>query len=859
MNLKPLLLFIPYCLLFNHPSVQAQVVEDGTLSTEVNTENNRDFTVNAGEQQGNNLFHSFQEFSVPNSGSVFFDNAVTIRNIITRVTGSSISEINGLIKSNGTANLFLLNPNGIIFGENASLDIGGSFIGTTAKSLLFEDGTEFSTNLDNLEPLLTVNVPLGLQFGNNPGKIINRANFKVPNPLDPTGQDQIKLGLTTVPGKTFALLGGDITFDGGAATSPTGNIELGSVADNSFVTLEPVAKGWQANYGNVSQFRDIQLDNLASVDVSGEGGGDISVQGKNIQILNGSAITSNTFGDLDGGTIQIQASDLVEINGSDITGTKLDPFLAGVEIFLPSASQISSNTFGTGKGGDINIIAQDLQLIDGGAIELQTFPESMGNGGNLSIMVNDSIKLNGIRPLLGVGENAVNLILPVIPLDTAIDLNQASEISTASIGSGNAGNIDIVANNMSLKDGAIIGVSPFSSGDGGNINLRVSKSLEIIGTSPRTGSISSEIAANTFADGNAGDINIITDELTIKDGGLLLSTTATAGNAGNVNVDASKIQISGFRSKDKIPSLISTQTNGGGDGGNIFLNTDKLVISDRASLSVQGTGASVPGNLIVNANSVELNNFGSITATTEFQSGGNINLNIEDNLILKDNSLISAQAINEANGGNVDIDANFILAFPQQNNDILASAVFGDGGNITVNAEGIFGAVERSSRPPNLTNDIDASSEFGTSGTVELIFPLLTATNVLFKLPSNFVDVNYLFNNTFCKVSQNSSFIATGRGGIPFQPEDEFLPEQTWSDWRMVEEAGEAREIKDIRETGETREIKDTEEAQKLAMIQGWVIDAQGNVVLTDKPLVVTPRKPGLNTPGCNQVKSSAG
>ena len=267
MNLKPLLLFIPYSLLLNNPSVQAQVVEDGTLSTEVNTENSRDFTINAGEQRGNNLFHSFQEFSVPNSGSVFFDNAVTIQNIITRVTGSSISEINGLIKSNGTANLFLLNPNGIIFGENASLDIGGSFIGTTAESLVFEDGTEFPSNPDNSEPLLTVNVPLGLQFGSNPGKIINRANLKASNPLDPTGQDQIKLGLTTDPGQTLALIGNGITFDGGAASAPMGNIELGSVAENSFVTLEPIAKGWQANYVDVSQFRDIQLDNLASVDV----------------------------------------------------------------------------------------------------------------------------------------------------------------------------------------------------------------------------------------------------------------------------------------------------------------------------------------------------------------------------------------------------------------------------------------------------------------------------------------------------------------------------------------------------------------------------------------------------------------
>ncbi len=854
MILKLLLFVVPCSLILIPKLVKAQVVEDGTLSTEVNTENNRDFTVNAGEQRGDNLFHSFQEFSIPNNGSVSFDNAITIQNIITRITGSSISEINGLIQSNGTANLFLLNPNGIIFGENASLDIGGSFIGTTAESLLFEDDTEFSTNLDNSEPLLTVSVPLGLQFGSNPGEIINRANFAVPNPQDPTGQDQIKLGLETEPGNTLALIGNGIIFDGGAVTAPTGNIELGSVAENSFVTLEPIAKEWKVNYEDVSQFRDIKLDNLASIDTSGEGGGDINVWGRNIQILNGSAITSNTLGNLDGGTIKVQASNLLEINGSDTTSEKIDLFLAAqFEIFLPFASQISSNTFGTGKGGNVEIVAQDLKLIDGGAIELQTFPTSQGKSGDLSVNVFNSINFQGSRPLLRLGENAIDLIGSLFDINTAIEINQSSEILVLSTSSSDGGNISITAQDIILQDGAAIATSPFGTGNAGNIELDVNGSIEVLGTSPKTGSASSRITANTFGSGNAGNVDISTSKLIIKDGGLLISTTASAGNSGNINVDASEIEISGFRpidKVDKVSSFISTQTDNGGNGGDIFLNTDQLVISDRASLSVQGTGSSIPGNLTVNANSVELVNGASIIATTEFQSGGNIQLNIEDNLILQENSLISARAMNAANGGNVDIDANFVIAFPQQNNDILASAVFGDGGNITINAEGIFGTVERNALPPNMTNDIDASSEFGTAGTVDLVFPLLTATNQLFTLPSDFVDVNYLFNNTFCKISQNSSFTASGRGGLPFDPEQDFLPEQTWSDWRMLEEV--TREDA----TSSDQDATSDHRVQQLAMIQGWVTDAQGNVVLTDKPVVVTSRKPGLQTPDCNQWKS---
>jgi filamentous hemagglutinin family protein len=846
MNLKILSLLI-FCSLFLMQSqVMSQVAEDDSLATEVETNNSRDFRINGGEQQGNNLFHSFDEFSIPRNGSVLFNNALTIQNIISRVTGSSISQINGLIQSNGTANLFLLNPNGIIFGDNAALNIGGSFIGTTAESLLFEDGVEFSTNLDNEPSLLTVSVPLGLQFGSNSGEITNQANFSSPNPLDPTGQEQTKLGLTTASGKTFALLGHGITFDGGAATSPTGNIQLGSVAVNSFVTLESIPEGWKINYDNVSQFQDLTFDNLASVDTSGTGGGNINITGRNIKILNGSAITSNTLENLDGGTIQIKASDLLEINGSDVTGTKLDSLLATVEIFLPFASKISSSTFGSGKGGDVDITAQNLKLIDGGSIELQTFPGSTGVGGNLSIVAIDSIESNGIRPLLGVGDNAINLILPTIPLDTAIDLNQASEIATTSISSGNAGNINISTTNIRLEDGATIAVSPFGTGKGGTINIDSTQSIEIIGTSPRTGSVSSSITANTFAEGNAGDLKINTNRLTIKDGGFLISTTSTAGDAGDLDIDTSTTEISGFRAKDQVSSSISTQAAGGGDGGNVTLNTDSLTISDRGKLSVQASGSSVPGNLLVQANTVALNNAASITAETEFGSGGNIQLNIQDRLTLRDNSLISAEAFNSANGGNLNLDARFIVAYPQENNDILAKAIFGNGGNIAINTKGIFGIEERSSTPPNLTNDIDASSEFGSAGKVSIFFPTLSNAEGVLKPPSNNIDVEYLLKNTFCKIRGNSKFIATGRNGIPLMPDNAVLPEHTWSDWRIVEGAKKADT------TVEADAAVETPVAKKIVIIQGWVTDGEGNIVLTDKPLVVAARKPELNTPDCN-------
>ncbi|MEO0834835.1 MAG: S-layer family protein, partial [Cyanobacteria bacterium J06642_3] len=292
---------------------------------------------------------------------------------------------------------------------------------------------------------------------------------------------------------------------------------------------------------------------------------------------------------------------------------------------------------------------------------------------------------------------------------------------------------------------------------------------------------------------------------------------------------------------------------GSGNAGNVVINTKNLSIADQGQITLRSFDSGTPGNLIVNANSIELNSNAIITVeNTASLEGGNIQLQIQDDLTLKGNSRISAQAFNNANGGNVDIDANFVIAPPQQNNDILASAVLGSGGNITISAEGIFGIEERNSRLSNLTNDIDASSEFGTSGIVTLFFPSFTAANGLFNLPSNFIDVIYLFNNSFCKISQDSSFTITGRGGMAYEPEDDLVAEQHWSDWRIVDEDPSAAA------TQPTEEVKPTPQARQIALVQGWIRDDQGNIVLTDKPVTVSPHKPGLNNPDCNQVKSTA-
>ena len=617
----------------------AQVLPDETLpnNTQVIKTDNL-IKILDGTTVGDNLFHSFEQFSVLSEQTAFFDNAVSIENIIGRVTGGSLSNIEGLIKANGTANLFLINPNGIVFGENAALNIGGSFIGSTADSIQFADGSQFSASNPQANPLLTVSIPVGLQYGANPQDIKVEGsgnNLTLNNQVVVT--DDRPVGLEVKSGETLALVGNNVTLEGGNITASEGRIELGSVGSNGTVKLNSTDTGWQLNYSDVATFGEIALSQAASVDVSGNGGGDVQLRANQITITDGSTILASTLGDGTGGTVTITASEAIQLVGTNANNSLMSSINAYVN---PNA---------TGKGSDVVVKTHDLSIVGGAQIAAATFDK--GNAGDLTVTAKN-IELAGATPLGNSG-----LFTPVAPF-----------------AQGNGGNLNVTANTLKVRDGAQILASTFGLGDAGNLTIKA-KEIEVTGFSPGgpSGLLNSteSLSPNLIAKGNGGNLTIVTDTLRVANGGQIASSSISLGNAGVLSVQAQEIELDGttpFGSSGLFSSAFFLT----GNGGNIDIATDKLSIQNGAIISAsnfQSAGRIPPGegkagNITINADTITLDNTdietpSRITASTFQAGGGNIELNA-DSITIQNNSQVTAETQGTGKGGAVLLTADSV-------------------------------------------------------------------------------------------------------------------------------------------------------------------------------------------------------
>ncbi|WP_162139232.1 filamentous hemagglutinin N-terminal domain-containing protein [Pseudanabaena sp. PCC 6802] len=745
----------------------AQIIPDRTLrQNSVVTPNGNLITVTGGSEVGKNLFHSFQQFSLNAGNTAFFNNSTNVENIITRITGSSISNIDGLIRANGSANLFLINPNGIVFGPNASLNIGGSFFASTAEAIAFNNGDRFSAVNPQPAPLLTVSAPVGLVFGSNPGNIVNRSQTTIPttNP-DPTAPPFVKVGLQVQPQKTIGLIGGDILIDNGSITAPQGRIELGSVKGKGTASILPDDSGFSLGYTNIPNFGNIELSNLAKLNTSGLTGGAISLQSHNLNITSGSRIESTTFGEGTGKPIFVNAANSVNISQGDLF------VVEGESVLSPPTrlSGIITNTVGTGKGGDIRVLTSKLLLKDGGRLGIAT--AGSGQSGNLFVKASDSIEITGVANLTG----GTPVVPPFLSLGAAARLpaNFFAEIFTLSgillqgLSTGSSGQIVVETNNLTIKDGGLVSASVFiGSGRGGNVDVRVAESTNISGISPRLASPSG-IFTTSFGVGSAGDLSLQTKQLRVRDGGAVAASSATVGDAGNLRVTATDIiELSGR--VGNFPSGIFAQSVGVGNAGNLRISADRLIVKDRAVITVAAEATGSAGNLEILARTLRVENGGEITAASRTTTGGNIRFEVGD-LVLRNSSVVSATAANLGNGGNLDINADTIALLDRSR--ITASAFQGQGGNIQIDTQGLFRTANSS---------ISATSQLGINGVVEIRTPEIDLQNSLAPIAISFTDPNSLITNS-CLARRNAergSFVITGQGGLPRSPYDDKVASQ---------------------------------------------------------------------------------
>jgi len=727
----------------------AQVTSDQTTNTVVNSINHN-FTILNGIEKGNNLFHSFSNFSVPTGGSASFDlvNTPNITTIFSRVTGENVSHIDGLIQTlnaNNPVSLFLMNPNGIVFGQNASLNIGGSFVGTTANSIKFADGTGFSAVNPTEPPLLTMSVPVGLQMGSNAGAITvqgtpaNNFFFRMPT-------------LSMAPNQTLALIGGQVDINSANIFAPDGHVELWAM-QNGTVNI-PTSGNWQLPSSSLSPtWGTVTLRQSSNINTSGAIGGAINIRGRGLTLQDGSNIESSTGANQQGQGINVQTTEFVDLLGvshpdnysppgllTSVRGsgaTAGDITIETQRLRVVNGAWINSLNFGAdfftfapinnAKTGNITISATDVDVSSynpfpnpftganvASAITTLVAGGQQNTSGTIKVVAERVRLLDGARissDLLGnpflsttttgkAGDISVTATQSLEVRGTGMDnFNSGIVSSILNMVDGQGGNITIQAGQLNLAAGGTISSAitgnenPAIAGRGkaGNITIQATDVqvsdpvIDIYTQAP--GGITVAIGQNSTAQG--GNIKLTADSLHVFNGGQIASSTDGNGAAGNINLQVKNITIEGISQPLAngriLPSTITAASTTASDAGSVNIKSDTVRVQDGATISVRNDGmGGNAGNLEINANSVVLDHKGSLIAIARDGQGGDTVLNAQT-LSISNGGQINAST-QTGQGGNIQLKIGDTLKLNNQGQILANAQAAGQGGNITIAA-----------------------------------------------------------------------------------------------------------------------------------------------------------------------------
>jgi filamentous hemagglutinin family protein len=716
MKLQSITGFIGVSTLFLgcYPSIaQAQITPDATLGAEssrltpnVVIQGGNADRIDGGATRGGNLFHSFSQFNVADGQRLYFSSPAGVQNILTRVTGGR-SDILGTLGVNGAANLFLLNPNGIVFGPNAQLDVGGSFIGSTASGVQFGNQGEFTVNQAGAPPLLTIQ-PSALMFTPQSTGNILSSSIAVAG-TSPSGRNL--LGLQVPTGQSLILAGGDVRIDGGGINgglnAQGGRIELGGLVGSGSIGLDTSSGQPKLVFPGAGTRSNVSLVNNARVSVRGTAGGDAAVNANVFTAVDGGRIVAGTEGAGNAGEI------LVNANVMDFSGVSLD----GIGASSGLSNQVLMT--GTGRGGGIKVNTNQLTITSGAGIDTITFGQ--GSGGDILINARNSILLDGANRL---------------PTRNDITLISASIVNGAGPKVVQGGKAQITTKELTLLNGAQIISSNFGTGNAGDISINA-KTIILQGKTTNADGIlysGLESYVDRGAIGNAGNISVQTDTLNILDDAAIETYTGGRGNAGNINVSA-KDSVLLFNSIAAITSGV--QREGIGQGGNIQIQTPSLTLANISTIDSnmrgQGNGGSIfidVANLSVERQGdflIESPFLGLITTTlTGTGTAGGIAIKARDRIALNDAS-ISSNVLDGGSyspllrgkgaGGKIQISSKDI----DLSNSTITTSSTGEGnaGSISVVAENLL-KLDKGSRITADVSSFRGSKAIGDAGKIDL-------------------------------------------------------------------------------------------------------------------------------------------
>ncbi|MDM8558599.1 filamentous hemagglutinin N-terminal domain-containing protein [Candidatus Parabeggiatoa sp. HSG14] len=743
--------FLAILLLIISLSINAEITTDGSLGSRANLPGpNYLIGADLGQQHGGNLFHSFQDFNLNSAESATFSGPNSVQNILSRVTGGNPSNIDGLIHSTiPNAAFYFLNPNGIMFGPNARLDVQGSFHASTADYLHLGEGGRFDARNPN-DSILTIAPIESFGFLNNPHGTIQINGRGILN------ESETPRALLQVPeGKSLSLIGGEIHLSQGVDELPLEILTEGSPEEIQAAEYrnqhfsQLYASGGTLNLASIQQAGEIvltknglnstatlngmiQLEQEAFISTTGKSGGNVFIRSGQFSMDN-STIYSRTLGIQDGGVIDIRA-DNIELNnlskirgGTENTGDGTDIQLSANEsIYLNNNSPLNTESGNMsnlnqqmGDAGHISLQAKDIEVknvyIANGIFSSNTF--GTGQGGDIRLSA----------------ENSLNIV------DNSVILAGTFGNDTFA---GKSGDIYLQANTLNVDSN--IAAASYGRADAGQ--LVITSGQLYVGS---TDEISPYLSTNGFEQGNGGKITIQADDIQLENGAIISTTTSGKGKAGDINIQVSnQLIIQGAGGEFGVATGIlstssaivdNTQT---GDAANIHIRA-KEIITETGGRIDAGSKAYFPtatsgqaGNIFleienaliltgVNPYGENYQGFGSVISARNMGNSGDAgNIQIQAGSVsVLDGALIETGTDNENYGGNIQIQAN---------KHILIS---GDASQITLNDPAwsqlaylvMFNPPTHNQSTSGIySHSTSSAMNSGNSGQIELSTPQLT-------------------------------------------------------------------------------------------------------------------------------------